>query len=229
MRRIAIGGFRNLRDLGGYPYPAGYTASLRYLRSDCPENLSQEELGQFQSWGITTIIDLRSEAEIARKPCAFAGVEGFQYHSIPLAGGGLPDTEDDVAVFYYDMVEPPEKMKQVMKTIASAPDGVLFHCTAGKDRTGVTAALLLSLAGVGQQDILADYQVSYTYIKPLIDSMRVSSPDLPAFIGRSNPEYMEAFLTRFFQNYGSVEGYLTAIGLSQEEIAALRKKLLPAE
>lgn len=118
------------------------TDSLRYLRSDCPVDLKEGELEQFRQWRVTTVIDLRSAEEIARKPYAFAGREGFYYHSLPLAGGGLPDTEDDVAVFYFDMVEPGERMKQVMKTIAAAPGGA--SSTARRERTAPASPRLCS-------------------------------------------------------------------------------------
>ena len=126
------------------------TDSLRYLRSDCPVDLKEGELEQFRQWRVTTVIDLRSAEEIARKPCAFAGREGFYYHSLPLAGGGLPDTEDDVAVFYFDMVEPGERMKQVMKTIAAAPGGPLpLHGGKGPHRRHRGSAPLLGGSGEG--------------------------------------------------------------------------------
>ena len=82
------------------------------------------------------------------------------------------------------------------------------------------------MAGVAKADIVADYQVSYTYIQPLIEAMRGDHPDRPAFIGRSNLEYMEAFLDRFQKTFGTVEEYLRGIGLTGEEIEALRAKLL---
>jgi len=106
------------------------------------------------------------------------------------------------------------------------PDsGVLFHCAVGKDRTGIVAALLLSLAGVSPPDIIADYQVSGTYIKVLVERFRKEDPTIPSWAGLSKAEHMESFLQLFFSQYPSVELYLKEIGLSDDQISAIRDKL----
>ena len=97
---------------------------------------------------------------------------------------------------------------------------------AGKDRTGCIAALLLALAGVDRLDILADYQVSELYIRPVIRWMRETRADLPAYVGSSKPEYLEDCLDRLEETYGSVAGYLRAIGLTETTLGKLKDKLL---
>ena len=71
-----------------------------------------------------------------------------------------------------------------MKVIANTDGGVIFHCTAGKDRTGIVAALMLLLAGVVEEDIMADYMTTYAYIYKGIRIMHEEDPDLPAFVDR---------------------------------------------
>ena len=104
---------------------------------------------------------------------------------------------------------------------------MLFHCTAGKDRTGLFAALLLSLAGVSRADILADYQVSETYLADIIQRIRRVVPDLAPFAGASRSDYLDGCLDLLEEAYGSAEGYLRTIGVTGAELNALLKKLLP--
>ena len=120
-------------------------------------------------------------------------------------------------------------MVKALRAVAAAPGGVLFHCTAGKDRTGLMAALLLGLAGVGREEILADYQVSETYLADVICQIKTKVPDLSAFAGASKAEYLNDCLKLVETKYGSIHGYIQAIGLTEEELIALRRKLLPAD
>ena len=97
---------------------------------------------------------------------------------------------------------------------------------AGKDRTGCVAALLLTLAGVDRLDVLADYQVSELYIRPVIQWMRKRQTDIPAYVGSSRPEYLEDCLNRLETAYGSVANYLYAAGLTDQVLSRLRGRLL---
>ena len=103
---------------------------------------------------------------------------------------------------------------------------MLFHCTAGKDRTGILAMLLLSLAGVAREDILADYQISETYLAEIIQLIQLRVPDLAAFAGQSRREYLEECMDLLLDKYGSVPDYLRAAGLTAGELETLRHKLL---
>lgn len=216
-----------MRDLGGYPAgDGGYTAYGRLLRSDAPIRLPEEEERALRGMGVGTVIDLRMDDECARNPCALLGADGFTYHRCAMNSYAVRlVNEDDIPRLYMAMVTDKATIFRVMDIIAGAADGVLFHCTAGKDRTGVIAALLLSLAGVSKNDILADYQVSYTYLRPIMERWNREYPDWPAFIGQSNIEYMESFLEMFQEKYGDVERYLSEAGLSGERISSIKKKL----
>ena len=218
----------NTRDLGGYPTASGeHTRYLRFLRSDAPINIKDSEVEFLISNNITTVIDLRSLEEIGVYPCFFSGKQGFDYHHCPLFGSGnIPTEENEIPGFYMDMLSNSDVIYSAMKTIADADGGVLYHCTAGKDRTGVISALLLSLVEVPLSDILADYQVSHTYIRPMIEMIREHRPALPAWVGRSNPEYMESFLSEFLKKHQSVQAYLRHIGLSDVEIGRIKLKLV---
>ena len=227
-RRIRLGKMLNLRDLGGYPASGGNTTRWgRLLRGDNPKGLAATDSDWLLARGITTVNYLRSTAETEKLPDELAGQPGFTYRHLPLSGGvKLPHEEELVGWGYFQMLERKEEVAAVLAAIADAPDGVLFHCMAGKDRTGCVAALLLTLAGVDRLDILADYQVSETYIRPVIQWMKQTQADLPAYVGASRPAYLEDCLDRLEGTYGSVPDYLRATGLSEGQLDRLRRKLL---
>ena len=227
-RRIRLGKMLNLRDLGGYPASGGNTTRWgRLLRGDNPMGLAGADRDWLLERGITTVIDLRSPAETEKLPDELAGQPGFTCRRLPLSGGvKLPHEEELVGWGYFQMLERKEEVAAVLAAIADAPDGVLFHCMAGKDRTGCVAALLLTLAGVDRLDILADYQVSELYIRPVIRWMRETRENLPAYVGSSKPEYLEDCLDRLEEAYGSVINYLRAVGLTEDTLNKLKDKLL---
>lgn len=228
LRRIPLGKMNNLRDLGGYPAgDGGTTVWERLLRGDVPTGFSEEDIDWLLERDITTVVDLRHDDETEYRPDELKFIPGFTYHHCNLAGGGLlPNSEADVAAGYFRMLDEKNGVAEALRAIAGAPGGVLFHCTAGKDRTGCIAALLLSLAGVSRADILADYQVSETYLASLLHRMRERAPELAAFLGRSKSEYMEGCLNLLTEKYGSVPEYLRSAGLTEAELERLRNKLL---
>lgn len=227
LRRIPLGNMMNLRDLGGYPLPdGGCTAWGQVLRGDNPKGFTDQEIQWLRDQGITTLLDLRSVQEAQRYPDELRDCPGFTYWNVPLVGGErLPNLEADVGKSYFEMLERREHPAQALRVIAQAPGGVLFHCMAGKDRTGCIAALLLTLAGVGREDILADYQITEIYIREMVRKIREVRPESAPFMGQSRVEYLEDCLNRLEEAHGSVEGYLTWLGLTGEELAALRRKL----
>lgn len=228
MRRLPFEHVKNLRDLGGYPAADGrVTAFSRFFRTDAPARLSESEIEQLRTLGITTVIDLRGVEESAAAPCMLSRANGFDYHLMPFfLGNAYPQREEEVAAMYFLMVDEQKTLAKVMRIVAEAKGGVLYHCTAGKDRTGVMSALLLMLAGVVDEDIIADYQVSFTYLQKRIEGMAAEMAGIPMYLLHSKPEYMMDFLELFRAKYSSAEGYLHAIGLSDAEVEAIREKLL---
>ena len=226
LRRIPLGKMNNLRDLGGYPAGDGHTAWERFLRGDNPLGLSHRDIRWLLDRDITTVVDLRSGEELSRQPDQLSTYPEFTYHHCPLVGmEKLPNLEADIGRAYFDAMDSLTSVGRAMSVVAAAPGGVLFHCTAGKDRTGMIAMLLLSLAGVAREDILADYEVSETYLAEIIKLIQLRVPDLAAFAGQSRREYMETCMDLLLDKYGSVPDYLTAAGLSGQEQEALRAKL----
>ena len=227
LRRIPLGNMMNLRDLGGYPLPGGgHTAWGRLLRGDNPLGLSEADAGWLLERGVRTVIDLRSDGELERRPDELSRIPGFAYHHVSMVGGEkLPNEESDIGRGYFAMLERRENPARVLRLIAQAEGGVLFHCTAGKDRTGCIAALLLSLAGVERSDVLADYQMTELYIGETVRRIRREHPEAAAFIGRSRPEYLEECLTLLETRHGTVLEYLRWLDLTDGELARLKEKL----
>ncbi len=227
LRRIPLGDMMNLRDLGGYPLPGGgETAWERLLRGDNPLGFTDQDAQWLLDRSITTVIDLRSAGELERAPDALSARPGFFYHHVPLVGGEkMPNLEENIGLGYFEMLERREHPARVLRLIAQAPGGVLFHCTAGKDRTGCIAALLLSLAGVERTDILTDYEITELYIRRVVRRILAEHPDAKAFIGRSRPEYLEDCLERLEQAHGSVLGYFRWLGLTGQELEQLKNKV----
>jgi protein-tyrosine phosphatase len=227
MRRLVLKGTANTRDLGGYPAAGGMTAWGRTYRSDAPCGLAQADVETLLAFGITTHIDLRTDDELAHRPSSLKDAPGFCYHPVDLCRqiACIPDEEAGVSDLYFEMTRQTGQMARIFAIIAEAKGGVLFHCTAGKDRTGVVAAILLMLAGVSRQDILADYMITGAYLREALMNMVKGDPDIPAFIVSARIEYMEGFLDRFLQAHASARAYLSGLGLCPAQIDSITKRL----
>ena len=215
--------------MGGFQTESGAVTKFgSLLRSDAPCDLTEQDCDMLLGMGVTTAIDLRGVGEISRRPSSLASDKRFDSYAFHFEDDHVNEMtgEEDVPKGYFEMVTRGNTMQGVMRTIAAAPGGVLFHCTAGKDRTGVTAAILYELVGVPLIDIVTDYQVSETYVRPIVELLFAEFPDMNKFVGRSRPEYIEGFLSRLHEKFGSARGFLLSIGIIEAEIAQLEKKLL---
>jgi protein-tyrosine phosphatase len=228
MRRFLLSSTLNTRDLGGYPIDYGKVTTYKsFLRSDVPTKVSDDDIELLASNNITTIVDLRSDAETKSKPCALKNYVNFDYYHCKLYGDGyLPESTAEVPISYFKIVDEQKTILNTMRIFAKAKGGVLFHCTAGKDRTGVISALLLLLAGVSKIDILADYQISRVYLDSMLQQFCESNKIVDINIVTPKIEYMEKFLNMFQNKYNSVEEYFSQITLSSSEIMQLKKKLI---
>lgn len=225
LRWLPLSGTYNTRDLGGYPTGDGCMTQWGVLfRSDVPHTCNDADCALLRGAGVRTVIDLRTAQQVEEMPSALASLAEIHYVNYPFAVGNRnPDFDGDSPNIYMEMLSDRANIARVMRLILKAPSAVLFHCAAGKDRTGVIAALLLLHAGVSSADVVADYTVSYIYIEPVLAAMRKNNSELPHWSGRSNPQTLEKVL----QSLGDVESYLADCGLQQEELAALRHRLCP--
>ena len=226
MRRYLFGDNKNMRDLGGYcTLDKRETKFNRFIRSDLPLNMTLDEKKYLIKNNITTIIDLRNSDELLKKPNCL-NESPFIYYNIELNGDTFPNLEDDIPNGYLDIIGDIKKINAIFKIILSCNGNILFNCTAGKDRTGIISMLLLLIANVPEEDIIADYEVSYTYIKEYVVRMHELHQEWPSFVGKSKPEYMEQTLKLFKEKYNSIENYLKLLGLKNIEIKKLKSKLL---
>ena len=175
---------------------------------------------------VVSRIDLRSEQEAEAKPSAFARDDDFIFFHYPIVEGMLPPKSfEDVPVSYMEIAHA-DCMGAVFKTIANAKGGVLFHCTAGKDRTGVVSAILLALAGVSDEDIVYDYAISREFNKQRLEAFLKEHPEIDREIVLANEKSMISFLKMMRAKYDSLEQYLMNIGIEEMDIKQLKNKLV---
>jgi len=227
----------NFRDFGGYRKQNGkLTQSGRIYRSDSLSKLLDEDIETLRLSGIRCIIDLRYATELEEFPNPFRVQEGFYYYNVSLSDGLYSGDfnaymDESMWDMYISLIEEAsEKIVRVFKIIAAHVDcGIVFHCTAGKDRTGVVAALLLLCAGVVKEDVVSDYAYSYELLKELLEAdkanLRAKGITLKDHVFMSEPEYIERFISHIESKYTSADNYLLKSGLSQEELLIIKNLL----
>jgi len=247
-RHLAIAGAYNIRDLGGYQAEGGETQWRRILRADALHRVDADGMAQLVAHGLRTVIDLRHLSEMAMAPNPFRDHPEVRYLALPLFDDLAPsrmaalrgDTlgrgrGSDVllALYCLALAERQAEIRQVLTAIAEAPEGaVLFHCTAGKDRTGIIAALLLALAGVATPTILEDYALTKSAIAPILEDIIAGAvargADLADFMPllACEPATMQAMLDHLDADYDGLAAYLARIGLEPATIERLRIRLL---
>lgn len=243
-RHLPWGGCFNVRDLGGLPIEGGGETRWRtLLRSDNLCRLTDEGQQALRDYGVRTIIDVRLPDELEKQPHPFAaGGDGApRYVSISLMDETDPDVVNNVLATmqmeeqYRTILERyGERVARVIKAAARAEQegGVLVHCHSGKDRTGIVTALLLSIAGVPRDVIAEDYVASSIYLKPIHDGWINEKPRTEEEIASfyqwfySPAQAILGPLAYLDERFGGVESYLLAAGVTEDELAAIRQRLV---
>ncbi len=243
-RNLGFAGPTNFRDLGGYVGAGGArTRWGRVFRSDALA-LEDQDLDLFTGLGIRTVFDLRGDSERETAPSRLpAGA--YAVESIALISEGSPppavdallaDGESFLADIYLHMLE--TSAPGVGYILTGLADGsrlpAVFHCTAGKDRTGIVAALLLTVLGVTDEDILDDYELTSRYRRPermtaISERLRTESgvaPEVAAGILRTPRWAMQAALAELKRRYGGIEGYLTGPAAAEPSVPSDLRRLL---
>jgi len=238
-RNLSFSSTYNFRDVGGYAGLDGRTVRWRRLfRADSLHRLKGADWDAFAALGVRSVIDLRRTFEVEEHG-RVAESEGLAYLNAVLEHVDWKDVPhpDDVvharwlADRYLNFAEDGRSglgaALAVIADPAAAP--VVVHCMAGKDRTGVVCALTLGLLGVSDEDIAADYALTEASMASLTAYLREHNP--AAIEGNdhmfdSPAEAMLMFLTDLRAEHGSIEKYVREIGLSGEQVAAMRDHLL---
>jgi protein-tyrosine phosphatase len=235
----------NARDLGGYETSDGRcTRWGAIVRADTLSRLTPAGLAALRGYGVRTVVDLRSAWEIAGDPNPFGSsggaAQGPRYLNLPLIDEDNADATSALHAVprvgdgYQIMLDKfGANIAKIMRTIADAPDGgVLVHCFAGKDRTGLVSALLLSVAGVPHETVVQDYALTGQYLQPWVDA-ELTNPDYPvdvrdrlSTILSSPAEAMDGALTYLRERWGGADPYLRHVGVSDEHLHRLRRRLL---
>ena len=169
------------------------TGTLRYIRSDVPENLTAAEIQWLLDNQITTVVDLRSEEERSQRPSCLAARSGFRYVSLPVAGGGsTPKSLEQLYTVYRQMLD--ETMVQIVDTIMNAASNTLYFCTAGKDRTGVVSAIILKRLGFGDEAVIEDYMMSKDNLMDMLTAYAGAHPEVDLDVIIPHRKNMEQFL-----------------------------------
>jgi len=239
---LEIDGLVNIRDLGGMVTVDGRSVRPgRLLRSDNPKALTDRGRQQLMDVvGPKVVIDLRIPLEVDREGyeldpavrlvnCPMTPQSGVNQAQID---AGMCDNLIDDYLRQIDVNG--RYVARALGIIAESQNHpVIVHCTAGKDRTGITVAMTLDILGVAHEDIVADYHVTTKNMAPVLERIR-SAPvfkenglaDAPDWIFASDPETMRGFLARMTETYGGAEGWALMNGMTADQIAALRESLL---
>ena len=224
----------NARELGGYPTTDGAQTRWRSLvRADDLAQLTAEGVRALVDYGIESVVDLRWPQEAALHPSPVpAGLPHVRYERISL----LTQTEDEWRLRSRDVAKELWKcvvlehvrveLRQVLAAIAAAPAGpLLFHCVAGKDRTGLIAALLLAVADAEPQAIARDYAMSSANLRDGYLTRYADADPQRILEAVRCPEEGVHNMLQFLADAGGVRAYLAQIGLKENQIERLRARL----
>ena len=242
-RHLPLEGNYNTRDLGGYATVDGRTTNWgKYLRSDTLANLSPASKDAIIDYGVRSVIDLRRSAELQFKPSVFIGCEAVAYYHQNMSGDvvleereKLPEIEDTAlrrGRRYCLILEQRKHILHQIMSILAQEDGLpaIVHCSAGKDRAGIVAAFVLSTSGVPRETIVEDYALTARY---LIVRHLERNPDLSPeeYTWKDfqelacHPATMELTLDYLDERYGGTAGYLSEVGVTDEQLDAIRNAM----
>lgn len=229
--RLPLVGVENCRELGGYNTIHGeQTRWHTFIRSSDLSEITEEDKNFLINYGVKTVIDLRSADEANQYPNPLANEDNIHYINIPLLNSDVAnlifsDSNFTLGKMYIDLLQNEDGIKKVFQSIVKADGCVLYHCSAGKDRTGIISMLLLALAGVQKQDIISNYEVTYTNIEKLREKFKAYSLPNEEFL-LSKPESIIEAYNYICERFGNAENYLLKIGITENEIDTIRNRFI---
>lgn len=252
--KLTLPSVENIRDLGGYKTAEGRTVkSGRLIRSAALDRLSEADADFLRkSCNLRTIIDLRTNTEVREKPDV--SIDGAEHIHIPIFSEEtigisrekktekslLENDLPDMCAVYRQMVIQDgarEQLARVLRRIMEQPDGaVLWHCTAGKDRCGMTAVLIEYMLGFDMEDIIADYMLTNEAAMPFADRIYAHVLQLSgneqrakgvwrAFV--ADTAYLYAAFDEMKKRCGGIDGFIeNGLGIDRASIESFREKIL---
>lgn len=250
-RIVPLDGGHNFRDIGGYTTRDGRrVATGLVFRSGTMCELTERDHAAFEELGLRLVYDLRSNNERSKRPSRFPEACPFEIrfrdHEMSegditekiRAPGTVAASVRIMAIEAYRTLayEQADSYKDLFLHIAYEPLPLVFHCAAGKDRTGIAAALLLEVLGVNRAEVIADYVLTDRFAPRAWDliaqdpfGQRLTEVDRAVWapIVRADPAYLEAMFHTLEQRHGSTLGFVREeLGLGNGDIEAIRARLL---
>jgi protein-tyrosine phosphatase len=243
-RLVALEAVHNFRDLGGYATADGrHTVWRTLFRADGLYRLTPADVVALEPLGLRTVIDLRSAPELSERGRFPVDVHPVVFHHFPiidatwaLADRPVHDRDEDFLIWaYQEMLTVGAPRFAAAFAALAEPDALpaVFHCAAGKDRTGLLAALLLGSLGVSHDDIVADYALTVEGMARFRAWAAREWPEwfermatMPAAFTAALPEAMRHIVEELSAGHGSIRNYVKSIGVSDATLARLESVLL---
>lgn len=244
-RLVALEAVHNFRDLGGYATADGRTTLWRTLfRADGLYRLTAADVVALEPLGLRTVIDLRSAPELAERGRFPVDVHPVIYHNFPIIdstwslANDAPEydrDEDFLVSAYQEMLTVGAPRFAMAFDVLAQPDALpaVFHCAAGKDRTGLLAALILGSLRVSLDDIVDDYALTVAGMERFRVWAAREWPEwfermakLPKAFTAALPEAMRSILDELCDRHGSIRDYVRSIGVSEQTLTVLESALL---
>ncbi len=220
----------NVRDLGGYNTSYNQkTLMKKYIRGTARGTLTNDEKELLYNLGVKRVIDLREDYELIEYPHPLKRYQDIEYINIPMTGSFTSMERREIkslSKLYLDLLDnAKDAFKKVFDYLSNHTLGITYlSCSAGKDRTGVLVYLLFKIAGVSDNDIIANYSESYENNKPRAKDFVL--PENYLYFMSSNETEMKEFISDVNKTYGNALGYLKLIGVSNDQIKTIRKNLI---
>lgn len=248
-KRLPLDKMSNCRDLGGYPTKYGKTTNFgMFVRSEAPVELTERDIEFLKDYKITKSLDFRGDADITLFPSSLRNIENIEYIHLPMFGradaAGFEDNGDDPSKnfsgwgkSYVQWIEMYKGwIKDVIHEVAETENACQFNCNAGKDRTGIISAFILSIAGVNLNDIAFDYCISRTMLKPRFPELTKQwgdyLKDKDGKLITNHPflctpkEAMEQLFKYIYMKYKNTENFLYSCNISEKDVFIIRNKMI---
>ncbi|MGI9432588.1 MAG: tyrosine-protein phosphatase [Myxococcota bacterium] len=232
---VELAGVVNARDLGGWATAAGRVRRGQLYRSGALHGATPADVARLRDdLGVRWIVDLRGAREIELDGLGALAAPPVQHLSLSLLEGASdPARAATLLERYVEILERAGgPLAHLLETLATTADPVLVHCFAGKDRTGVVAAVVLGVLGVADADIVADYARTREQLPAIRASLEASRAfaevvdRFPPETLHADPETMEQFLVEVRGRFGDMRGYVRGIGVTERTLSALAERLI---